>query len=386
MTPHKELIKTAWLLGIKAVNGQHLVQKTLKQEQLQPTKILAIGKAAGAMTQGALAERPNINTLIITKQGHTPNDLSPGPTITIIEAGHPIPDAASLRAGKAAFDFVANTTEQDTFLLLLSGGASALAEQLQPNLTLEELKYTTQEMIASGKDINAINQHRQTLSTLKGGQLLTHFKGKQVAVYAISDVPSNEIATIGSGIGDPSQLPNNVQRTAKIIANNQDARDAAATFFQKAAIPVQFNEETLHKNLDQAAREIAERLKSGPNGAYIWGGEPTLTLPETPGIGGRNQSLALATALNIYEMRQSGALKRNKTLSLIAAGTDGTDGPTPHAGTIIDDQTITSKERAREALTSANATPYFAGKHALFDTGPTGTNVMDVVIALKSNF
>ena len=385
MTPHKELIKTAWLVGIKAVNGQHLVQRTLKQEQLQPTKILAIGKAAGAMTQGALAERPNINTLIITKQGHTPNDLSPGPTITIIEAGHPIPDAASLRAGKAAFNFVANTTEQDTFLLLLSGGASALAEQLQPNLTLEELKYTTQEMIASGKDINAINQHRQTLSTLKGGQLLTHFKGKQVAVYAISDVPSNEIATIGSGIGDPSQLPNNVQRTAKIIANNQDARDAAATFFQKAAIPVQFNEETLHKNLDQAAREIAERLKSGPNGAYIWGGEPTLTLPETPGIGGRNQSLALATALNIYEMRQSGALKRNKTISLIAAGTDGTDGPTPHAGAIIDDQTITSKERAREALTSANATPYFADKHALFDTGPTGTNVMDVVIALKSN-
>ena len=217
MAPHKQWLTAAWSAAIEAVNGRHLVKACLQKHPSHPTRILAIGKAASAMALGALdALPPKPNTLIITKYKHTPNELKNRATIKIIEAGHPIPDENSLQAGKAAIQFLQSAKSDEHLLLLISGGASALLEQLPPNISLTDLQTFNREMMASGQPIEKINQTRKNLSNLKGGQLLANFTGNSVTVYAISDVRSNDIADIGSGIGMTTHLSQDIKSQTKI--------------------------------------------------------------------------------------------------------------------------------------------------------------------------
>ena len=123
----------------------------------------------------------------------------------------------------------------------------------------------------------------------------------------------------------------------------------------------------------ELARAIGPELRDAAPGVYIWGGEPTIILPDNPGKGGRNQSLALA--LSEY-------LSGSNNISLLVAGTDGTDGPTSAAGGLVDGDTFADPEAARQALQQANAGTYLEQQASLFVTGPTNTNVMDLAIAI----
>ena len=220
-------------------------------------------------------------------------------------------------------------------------------------------------------DTGEINRKRKSISLIKDGHLLEAFSGRQVMVCAISDVEGDSISIIGSGIGD-------INRTAAhhevvVVASNQTARKASAVQAQTLGFYVKHNQESLYDDVFKLSTRLGTFLRSAETGVYIWGGEPTIELPDNPGNGGRNQSLGLALAEEISGLNN---------IQVLVAGTDGTDGPTDAAGAIIDGSTFRLPEEARAALEMANAGDYLEKVGARFVTGPTGTSVMDLVIAI----
>ncbi len=359
--------------GIRAVSGKNSVaQALLNTGDFKPDLVIAIGKAASDMYLGA-RERYAANTpaIVATKYGHTDTALLEYPLVTIIESGHPIPDKNSLVAGNLVLEAIRSLSADSQLLLLVSGGASAIAECLPADITLEDWKKLNRQLVSSSLDIAEINRQRKSNSLIKDGRLLETFLGRRVVVYAISDVEGDSISTIGSGIGD-------VKRTAAhhdvlIVASNQVARDAAANQAEKLGFSVKHNRETLYDDVYKLASELGSFLRCTEKGVYIWGGEPTIKLPETPGKGGRNQSLGLALAREISGL---------DNIRILVAGTDGTDGPTDAAGALVDGSTFRHSKEAQAALGAANAGDYLGKMESRFVTGPTGTNVMDLVIAI----
>ncbi len=158
-----------------------------------------------------------------------------------------------------------------------------------------------------------------------------------------------------------------------MIASNQIARDKAAEVAVSLGYEIRHNDESLYGDVYELAKAIGPELRDAAPGVHIRGGEPTIILPDNPGRGGRNQSLALA--LSEY-------ISGSNNISLLVAGTDGTDGPTSAAGGLVDGNTFTDAKAACQALQNANAGPYLEQRDSLFVTGPTNTNVMDLAIAI----
>lgn len=407
----KILILRAWHAGVLSVGGERVVRAAIAQDKIaRITHLLAVGKAAAAMCVGALdyfAE--NGRALVVTKYGHSDDAVAAHPRIELIESAHPLPDENSLRAGQAVDEFVQSVPPGGRLVMLVSGGASALVERLPDGFDLQSLRGVTKELLAGGYGIEQINAARVRMSCIKGGQLLGRYCGESIRVYAISDVPGDDINLIGSGIGainratssidslspqiknriaqfDTNQLNHDQSKHdqtdvadafayhAKIIASNRIARTGAADFLREQGIPIIANEESLSCDIHTAAQKIAAALLRGQAGAYIWGGESTIILPPNPGIGGRNQSLALAVA---------GEIRGRRKISILVAGTDGTDGPTNAAGGLVDGDTFNAASGASNALHKASAGTYLARIAALFKPGPTGTNVMDLAVAIK---
>lgn len=375
MRDARSLLQQLWMTGVAAVSGQHAVAEALKAEEAFPASLLiAAGKAACSMFKGAEScISPSTRSIIVSKHGHICRGLMGRPSMEIIEAGHPLPDENSLIAGERILQMVAEAVADDRLLLLISGGASATVEALQPGLDLDELRAVTGDLLASGKSIREINEVRARMSRVKGGRLLGEFRGSEARVYALSDVRGDDLATIGGGLGDPSRASAAV--SARLVASNAAARDAAAQEAERLGLPVRLNEESLYRDVGVLADEISATLARGAAGIYVWGGEPVIELPPDPGTGGRNQSLALAIARNI---------RGNERVSLLVAGTDGTDGPTAYAGAFVDGSTVDDADEAEDALRRADAGSYLAGRNCLFKPGPTDTNVMDLVIAAVS--
>ena len=337
----KQSLVKLWDAAIAAVAGRQAVKNALASDpEFKPDLIIAVGKAAAGMCLGARDLLPDCEALVVTKYDHADDELTALSRLTLIESAHPLPDQNSLNAGQLLLDRVAEMSPQSRLLMLVSGGASALAEALPAPLTLADLQAMTDEMISGGKTIGEINARRKQASLIKAGKLIGSFPGSEIRVYAISDVEGDNIDTIGSGIGD---------------------------------CHLKLDEETLYDDLFILAEKISQTLARAEPGIYIWGGEPTVMLPSNPGQGGRNQSLALALAEGIAG---------RKDISILVAGTDGTDGPTHAAGGLVDGDSWGDAAAARDALRRADAGPYLAQRHSLFVTGPTNTNVMDLVIAL----
>jgi len=302
---------------------------------------------------------------------HSDPALKARDRVEIIESGHPIPDEHSLAAGRALLDRAAAMPAGSRLLLLVSGGASALAEALPDDMTLDDLKRMTGEMIATGKTIGQINARRKEASLIKDGKLIEAFPGAAARVYAISDVEGDSIATIGSGIGDPHRAPDRAR--ARIVASNSIAREQAARRARELGLDVRQNDESLYGDVFELAGKIGNEISDAGTGVYIWGGEPTVVLPDAPGRGGRNQSLALALAEHIAG---------RDDVSILVAGTDGTDGPTDAAGGLVTGATWNAADDPRGALERADAGSFLKRARSLFTTGPTNTNVMDLVIAV----
>lgn len=357
-------IQAIWWAGVTAVQGKTSVCAAIVAHKITPPDyVISVGKAAASMAAAADACFEGVPAIIVTKYGHS-GDAPPH--ATVIEAAHPVPDQASLTAGHALVQAVANCPAGSHLLFLVSGGASSLAEVLPDNMSLEDLATKTQTLLASGQDIHAMNALRKEVSLIKGGKLLAGFKGAKVTTLAISDVEGDDLGIIGSGIGAAPEA-HSFNFTSHIVASNQIARQAAVSALDQ---PPLTNSETLYDDISVLAPKIAANLQASHNGIHILGGEPTVVLPPNPGKGGRNMALALMIAREIAG---------TKGIRVLVAGTDGTDGPTDAAGAIVEGDTW--DDSGAIALERANAAPWLDAKGALFRSGPTGTNVMDLLIA-----
>lgn len=383
-----EQLHTLFKAGVDAVGGQQATQRTLQQFSLpNHVHLVALGKAADAMAAGALPVLGDklVSGLVITKHQHLSDAIRQDERLECHEAGHPVPDSASLAAGARLQEFVAGIPEEHLLVFLVSGGTSALVEHLNDGLDLDDLKRETDKLLASGAAIGEMNRHRRTLSQIKGGKLARQLSCS-VLQLLISDVPGDKPGDIGSGLLVPDEatgmgpeLPVWSGVDTHIIASSAIAQEAVAAAADYLGLSVCQASGDLDGDMPDVVARLAAVLSRQDlqPGAYIWGGEPTLVLPPSPGRGGRNQHLALALA-----ERLGGA----GPVSVMVCGTDGTDGPTGDAGGLIDEQTLA---RARDAgldiasyLARADAGSCLEQLDALVTTGPTGTNVMDLAIAV----
>lgn len=369
------ILENLWWQGVNAVRGFSAVSTALSKSNIKaPDLIIAVGKAAGDMALGARGHFDcPIQTLVVTKYDHISEALAALDDCEIIQSAHPVPDQNSLIGGARVLECVQNMTAHQSLLLLVSGGASALVEVLEEGHTLESLKALNQGFLAEGLSIGEINAERRKISRIKGGRLLDAFNGKSAHVIAISDVEGDSIDVIASGIGAYNGGDNRVQ--IEIAASNAVARQVIESEAQSKKLNICLNEECLYGRTDEIATSLFDKIENGPAGLYILGGEPTVELPENPGRGGRNQHLALLLADKI---------KTRDDLHILIAGTDGTDGPTDEAGAIIDGSTVKDTAQTAKYLTAADAGTYLSERGALLTTGPTGTNVMDIVLVLKA--
>lgn len=361
--------------------------------------VIAVGKAAPAMMHGArdvLGEALQ-SGLMVTKHGYEDPGLSADARIHCLSAGHPVPDAGSFAAGQSLVGFIAALPPDAYVLVLLSGGASSLIEAPVEGMSEADIQRATDFLLADGWDIAAMNRLRKRWSRLKGGGVLALLNGRQVEVLMISDVPGDDPAVIGSGPLWPAEqsdlppLPDWLQTRLPpipavldaraphhVIATNADACSAVIEAANARGVPAYLGEGPLEGDVLVAASRIAQSLGDAEPGVYVWGGETTVRLPANPGRGGRNQQMALALAVE---------LAGRDDIAVLAAGTDGTDGPGEDAGALVDGATLSRGEvdalDARRCLAEADSGTFLAASGDLLNTGPTGSNVMDLVIGYK---
>lgn len=374
--------------GVDAVGGHQATRRALQEIEL-PARVhlVALGKAADAMAQGALevlGERL-LSGLVITKHQHLSEIVRQDARLECHESGHPVPDDASLVAGHRLFDYVDTLPADELLVFLVSGGASALVEHLNEGLDLDALKQETDRLLASGAPIGEMNRHRRTLSQIKGGKLARRVHG-QVLQFLISDVPGDKPGDIGSGllVPDPAtgmgpELPVWQKIQTRVIASSRIAQEAVVLRASELGLHVCQHTGSLDGDMQEVIQRVGSVLMDPAcrPGVYIWGGEPTVVLPPAPGRGGRNQHLALALARCLSERAPA---------SVLVCGTDGSDGPTADAGGLVDELTATTVAESgldiHDCLARADAGTCLEKIGVLVTTGPTGTNVMDLAIAL----
>ncbi len=372
--------------GVDAVGGCQATKRALTSESFsQPLHLVAVGKAANAMTQGALEVLGDllVSGLVVTKHDHLSNDVRADRRLDCIESGHPVPDDHSLQAGERLYHFVAAIPDDHQLVFLVSGGASALVEYLDNDLTLADLQAATDKLLASGAPIGEMNLRRRQLSRIKGGKLARVVKCS-VLQLLISDVPGDVPGDIGSGLlvpdeatGMPDTLPVWQHIHTRIIASSAIAQRAVVAAAENAGLNVIQPEGSLDGDINEVSSRVSNTLVNAAPGVYVWGGEPTVVLPANPGRGGRNQHLALSLA---------SAVSARGAASVLVCGTDGTDGPTGDAGGLVDEQSVESAQAQSIDLAyyldNADAGTALDKLDLLVTTGPTGTNVMDLCVAI----
>lgn len=378
----RQLLLELLRAGLARVEGRRCVREALlatpAAARAGPVWAAAVGKAASSMALGAFdalgcgLER----ALVITKSGHLAPELHSLPGLEALESAHPLPDERSLAAGRRLLDWAAALPAAVSPLFLISGGASSLVEVLAPDVSLAQLEQLSARALAEGVPIAELNARRRRLSRLKGGGLAGQLAGRSARALFISDVPDDDPAVIGSGLLGPAGGADRIER--QIIASVDLAMEAVVA----AALQRGLTAERLPGRFADEATRVAARftheLLIGNSQVRVWGGESTVRLPEHPGRGGRNQHLALAAASYLPDYPQ---------LLLLAAGTDGTDGPTEAAGGLVDAETCARLALAGldagDCLLRADSGTALAAADALVCTGPTGTNVADLIIGLK---
>ncbi len=316
--------------------------------------------------------------LLITKDGHVSTRARALPGVEVYESAHPLPDARSLEAGARLLRWVDELPADVEPLFLISGGASSLVEVLEAGVTFADLARINSQGLAEGVPIGELNERRRRVSRIKGGRLAARLSGRSARALFISDVPGDDPSVIGSGLMGPSSrgVDDGVQRT--IVASISMAVEAARSAAIERGLTVSPAVAPFDGDAVRLAVRFAHELHLGQAQVCVWGGESTLELPPDPGLGGRNQHLALAAARLIAG---------EPDLALLAAGTDGTDGPTEDAGGIVDGDTIARISLdgldADRCLARADSNAALAAAGDLVHTGPTGTNVGDLVIGVN---
>ena len=393
--------------AIRAVKPDEAVKRALSNISLSGNVYLvSVGKAAWQMAAAALhcLEQPVKAGIVLTKYYHVMGDI---PGVTCYEAGHPVPDENSYAGTEAILQMTANLSQDDTVLFLLSGGGSALFEK--PLVDPDVLQNVTERMLASGADIVQMNTIRKRLSTVKGGKFAKWCSPAKIEAIILSDILGDPLDMIASGpaAADSStcleameiaekydliidatvrqclstETPKTVSNVHNQIVGSVKALCTAAESAsrQMGYAPV-FLTDQLCCEAKEAGAYLGEMLKhhcnDGKKLAFIAGGETVVRLTGN-GLGGRNQELALSAARYIADI---------PNIALISVGSDGTDGPTDAAGGYVDGSTFADLKKQGFDYDSVmgNNDSYHALKavNGLVITGPTGTNVNDVVIGL----
>ena len=393
--------------SIAAVLPDEAVRRTLKDYRpgAGKTLLVAAGKAAWQMAKAAVDTLGQVDGgVVITKYGHVIGEI---PGVVCYEAGHPVPDENSFAATKKALELVENRSAGDTVIFLLSGGGSALFEL--PLISGEELQDITRQLLASGADIVEMNTIRKRLSAVKGGRFALACAPAKVLSIVLSDILGDPLDMIASGPAYPDsstcKQAKNIaakyelkfspdaekllnEETPKELHNvethiNGSVRElcaAAAAAAQKLGYDPIILTDQLCCEAREAGSFLASILKSHFQSdrslAFIAGGETIVHLTGH-GLGGRNQELALAAAPGIADI--PGA-------AVFSVGSDGTDGPTDAAGGYVDGDTQAELFglgiSVYDVLKNNDAYHALQRTGGLIMTGPTGTNVNDVAVAL----
>lgn len=432
--------------ALAAVDPSHAVKRALRIEKTRLyagggeysldgfSRVLVVGagKATVRMAMAIeelLGERIS-GGLIVVKDGHA-GSLR---TISQVEASHPVPDERGVGGTRRILQLVRSAGEDTLVLCLLSGGGSSLLVGPDRGITLADKQEVTDLLLRAGASIAELNAVRKHLSTVKGGRLAEATAPATLLAFILSDVIGNALDVIVSGPTAPDsttfrdalaviarygleeKVPKQVREhleqgaqglipeTVKagdpclgktrnvIIGGNSQALAAAREKAKRLGFEAEIITEALQGEVRDAAvrlartaRDTKARMQPGERRCLLAGGETTVMVRGT-GRGGRNQELALAFALEIAG---------TEGISLLSAGTDGTDGPTDAAGALVDGMTVPkARERGLEPslfLENSDSYAFFhafderSGEQTHIKTGPTGTNVMDLQVMLVSN-
>ena len=392
--------------SIQAVLPDEAIRRALAEFRPGPgrTLLVAAGKAAWQMAKAAVDTLGQVDGgVVVTKYDHVKGAI---PGVDCYEAGHPVPDNGSFFATARALELVQGLTADDTVLFLLSGGGSALFEQ--PFVSGEELQDITRQLLACGADIVEMNTIRKRLSRVKGGRFAQACAPANVFAVVLSDILGDPLDMIASGPACPDastcrqalaiaekyglKLSDEARRLLTVetpkTLDNVTTRITGSVRELCAAAAVQcralgYEPMLLSDQLCCEAREAGSFLASvlrthagdGRRLAFLAGGETVVHLTGK-GLGGRNQELALAAAPGIAGLNAA----------VFSVGSDGTDGPTDAAGGYVDGDTNAALQAAGldvfEVLKQNDAYHALKEVDGLLVTGPTGTNVNDVAVAL----
>lgn len=392
--------------SIQAVLPDEAIRRALAEFRPGPgrTLLVAAGKAAWQMAKAAVDTLGQVDGgVVVTKYDHVKGAI---PGVDCYEAGHPVPDNGSFFATARALELVQGLTADDTVLFLLSGGGSALFEQ--PFVSGEELQDITRQLLACGADIVEMNTIRKRLSRVKGGRFAQACAPAKVFAVVLSDILGDPLDMIASGPACPDastcrqalaiaekydlNLSGEARRLLTVetpkTLDNVTTRITGSVRELCAAASVQcralgYEPVLLTDQLCCEAREAGSFLASvlrthagdGRRLAFLAGGETVVHLTGK-GLGGRNQELALAAAPGIAGLNAA----------VFSVGSDGTDGPTDAAGGYVDGDTNAALQAAGldvfEVLKQNDAYHALKEVDGLLVTGPTGTNVNDVAVAL----
>lgn len=396
-------------------NGHDLIVQGQRLEAPEGVHLVAVGKAAAAMTAGALAALGTavISGVIVTKEGHVDRPLPD--RIQVFEASHPIPDQRGVDATQAILRSLTGLPPGVAVLALISGGGSALLEAPRAGLTLDDFQQTTAALLRAGAPIDALNAVRAPLSLVKAGGLRQAAPEHPWATLILSDVLGNDPRVIASGPtvpgrNDPSlaletiarfgveeRLPPAVMTTLRKMTHQPqpvDDRDLlvivgenarAVSAARERALEMGLRADVVWRAREGEARDLGHEFVRlalvAPDDIdlLLGGGEATVTV-RGDGIGGRNTEFTLAAALSLEQRPDAGWV-------IASLATDGQDALTGLAGAIADAGTC---QRARAAgvdpltaLAESDSKTVFDVAGGAVDTGPTGTNVNDIYFALR---
>ncbi len=440
---HRSHLDTIIKAALEAADPAKAVKRFLSQDDVREAKrvfIVGAGKADVAMGQAVLeivGEKLVGGVVAIPK---TSEVLETSEVLTLIEGGHPKPTEGTIEAGKAIAELLKDTREDDVVIAVISGGGSALMELPVEGMTLDDLRELTEHLLKSGAPIQEFNCVRKHLSRIKGGGLAKMAYPAKVIALILSDVIGDPLEVIASGptVGDsttiedarevlrkrnaPKKFEALLHETLKpddkvfarvqnrLVGTNRLAREAAA----RAARELGFHAVLSKRVIEGEARDVAKKVikeieeikeKDSPfraaffreeslrtvkeiprpfgarndkSIALIYGGETTVTVRGN-GIGGRNQEFVLSAAIEMQDW------VRGKVL-VASFGTDGVDGMTASAGAYATSETMAAAVQKKldpyTLLENNDSHTFFKAVDHLINTGATGTNVNDVVIAL----
>ncbi len=405
---NKKLIEKLISTILKAVDPYEKALEHLKKVKKPAGKVylIAFGKSSLKMAKAAL-ELFEVEKGVVVTNEEVENLRNSN--VEYVKGGHPLPDENSVKAAEKAIKILKSANEDDLVIVMISGGGSALFES--PKVSLDEMKELTDSLMKAGATINELNLVRKSLSKVKGGKLPSYTHAKMISLV-MSDVVGDDLATIASGPTYPTEIePSTVLKVLKkygvdisksleravtkvdkptrkavkhiLIATNRDACLAVKSLLERQG----YKSVYLGSSIQGEAREVAKVLGGvytdayarkndfNPPVAFVSGGESTVTV-KGKGMGGRNQEMSLAMVPIIS----------GKKITFFSFGTDGVDGRSPAAGAIVDGASLQRSFQLglnyMDYLDRNDSYNFFKTLSDLIITGPTGTNVMDVQVAV----